>query len=105
MALRQQEAHVKQVREWTDEVKNDKEFGGDKLNDSIALARAAATKFGNDELIQVLDQTGLSNHPAVFKFFVKLGQATKDDSFVGGRQAHSPRDIANILYPSMQQKG
>lgn len=105
MTLRQQQSHVKQVQAWTDEVKSDKDIGGAALNDSIATARAAAERFGTPELITVLDQTGLSNHPEVFRFFVKLGRATKDDNHVGGGQGQTSKSMAEIMYPSMHQKG
>lgn len=106
MVLRQQEAHVKQVESWIDEVHNDKEIGGDKLDENLAVARKAIDTFGSPELKQILNVTGLGNHPAMVKMAVAIGRAISEDGFAaGGRAAGSVKPMEEIMFPSMFNKG
>ena len=102
MVERQQEAHRKLVESWAEEVKGDKELGGDKLNQNLAVAKKAVDAFGGPELKAMLDQTGLGNHPAVIKMFVAVGKKISEDSLVQGDRsgAGAPKSIAERLYPS-----
>lgn len=60
---------------WIDAVKNDVEIGGTKLAASIANAAKAIDAYGSNELRQALELTRAGNHPAVVKFFAKIGAA------------------------------
>ena len=101
MAQRQQEAHVKLVETWTEAVKTDKEIGGDKLAENLGVARKALEAFGTPELKDVLNSTGLGNHPAVIKVFYKFGKAISEDRFVTGGAKGPETDIAKRMFPSM----
>jgi hypothetical protein len=101
MVQRQLEAHAAQVAEWTEAVKTDKEIGGDKLNENLAIARKTIDTFGSPELKNVLNQTGLGNHPEIVKLAYKIGKAISDDGFVRGGNTTAPRSAAEIMYPSM----
>jgi hypothetical protein len=101
MAQRQAEAHAKLVESWTEQVKTDKDIGGDKFTENLAVARKALETFGTPELRDVLNATGLGNHPEVIRAFYKAGKAISDDSFVKGAQGGGETDIARKLFPSM----
>lgn len=101
MVQRQLEAHATQVAEWTEAVKTDKEIGGDKLNENLAIARKTIDTFGSPELKEVLNSTGLGNHPEIVKLAFKIGKAISDDGFVRGGNTSSPRSAAEIMYPTM----
>lgn len=60
-----------------------KEFG-DAFDEKLNLARDAALQFGGEELMEVMDSTGLGNHPEVIKAFAKIGRAMASDEVVGG---------------------
>lgn len=60
----------RQVEDWTTEVK--KEYGT-AYDDKIAVAKRAVRAFGNDNLLNILDTTGLGNHPEMIRTFVKIG--------------------------------
>lgn len=96
MAQRQME-RIEAVRnEWTEKSKTDKEFGGDKLNENLAVAQKALTKFGTDELKALLNESGIGNHPEVIRFFYRAGKSISEDTFVGGHQGEGkaqPRDF------------
>jgi hypothetical protein len=72
--------------EWTQASQTDKEFGGDKLKENIAVAQAALEKFGTPELQQFLVDSGLGNHPEIIRAFYRAGKAVSEDKFVGGKE-------------------
>lgn len=97
---------IEQVRtQWADASKNDKEFGGDKLQDNLAVAKKALDQFGTPELRTLLNESGLGNHPDVIRFMYRAGKAISEDSYVGadvGRSGKSQpkgfNDLASALY-------
>lgn len=93
----QAEAWSKQIAEWGEQVKADKEIGGDKFNASVGLAQRALDQFGNPELREYLNASGLGNHPALVRFCAKVGKSMAEDSFVMPNQG-GQRSAADILY-------
>lgn len=93
----QAEAWSKQVADWGEQVKADKEIGGDKFNASVGAAQRALDQFGNTELREYLNASGLGNHPALVRFCAKVGNAMAEDSFVVPNQG-GQRSAADILY-------
>lgn len=100
-AQRQVEAHTKLVESWVEQVKTDKDIGGDKLEENLGLARKALDHFGTPELKDVLNASGLGNHPEVIKAFLKAGKAISEDKFVAGAPKGSDTDPARKLFPNM----
>lgn len=82
---KQAEAFQQQQATWRNEVTADKEIGGDKLEENLGYAARALDTFAPD-LRQVLNDTGLGNHPAFVRAFVKIGKAISEDRLVGGEQ-------------------
>lgn len=101
MAQRQAEAHANLVESWVEQVKTDKEIGGDKLNENLAVARKAIDTFGTPELKDVLNSTGLGNHPALIKAFFKAGKTISEDKFVAGAPKGPETDMAKRMFPNM----
>jgi len=93
----QAEAWSKQIADWGEQVKADKEIGGDKFNASVGLAQRALDQFGNPELREYLNASGLGNHPALVRFCAKVGKSMAEDSFVMPNQG-GQRSAADILY-------
>jgi hypothetical protein len=100
VAMRQRdvEAHAKQVADWLEQTKTDKEFGGDKLEENLGISRKAMDTFGSPELKQLLDSSGLGNHPAVVRAFFKAGKAISEDRFVTGAQGGGSGATAQSMY-------
>jgi len=90
-----------QIKTWADQAKTDKEFGGDKFEENVALARSAVSKFGTPELKQMLNEYGVGNHPEIIRFMVKVGQLTRED-VPGSKTAtpNKPVDHVALLYPN-----
>jgi hypothetical protein len=102
MAQRQVEAHAKLVETWTEQVKTDKDLGGDKLDENLGIARKAIDTFGSPELKELLNSTGLGNHPEVVKLAFKVGKAISEDGFVQGKAPNSvSNDPAKKMFPNM----
>lgn len=100
-AQRQVDAHLALVESWVDQVKTDKDIGGDKLDENLGIARKALETFGTPELRDVLNASGLGNHPEVIKAFVKAGKAISEDKFVAGAAKGADSDPAKKLFPNM----
>lgn len=69
--------------EWAEAATADKEFGGEKLQENLAIAKTALDKFGTPELRSLLNQSGLGNNPEVIRFMFRAGKAISGDRFVG----------------------
>ena len=100
---------IEQVRtEWADASRNDKEFGGEKLPENLAVAKKALDQFGTPELRTLLNTSGLGNHPDVIRFMYRAGKAISEDRYVGGdigrggnkSQPKGFNDLAAALYES-----
>jgi hypothetical protein len=100
-AQRQVEAHTRLVETWVEQVKSDKDIGGDKLEENLGIARKALETFGTPELRDVLNASGLGNHPEVIRAFVKAGKAISEDRFVTGAAKGNDTDPAKKLFPNM----
>lgn len=94
---RQVEAWQKQTEGWAESVKADKEFGGDKLTANLGAAQCALDQFGNPELREYLESTGLGNHPELVKAFIKVGKAMSEDGVITGKES-GQRSAAEVLY-------
>ena len=104
-------AQVEAIRnEWAQQSQVDKEFGGDKLNENMAVAKKALDSFGTPELRTLLVQSGLGNNPEVIRFMYRAGKAISEDTFVGsspgaGGKPTGPQDFnakAAALYSNQQ---
>ena len=89
------------MNDWQGQSKNDKEFGGDKFEENVGIARSAIDKFGTPELKQLLEEHGVGNHPEVIRFMVKVGKLTAED-VPGGTTTPTSKsqDRVSLLYPN-----
>jgi hypothetical protein len=87
--------------EWLEQSKNDPEFGGAKLDESLKLANKAYEALASPTLKELLKDSGLANHPEMVRLFRKAGEMISTDHFVGGKSTASqkptgPRDFNTI---------
>lgn len=105
------EAWRDQVKTWAEESAKDKEFGGEKYDENLkTVVRPVLDRWGSDELVDILDQTGIAEHPAVIRFLYKVGlDVAKDGEMVFGDRdskggaTKTLADMARQLYPSMSK--
>lgn len=89
--------------EWAASATADKEYGGDKLVESLSTAKKALDAFGTPELRTLLNDSRLGNHPEVIRFMVRAGKAISEDRMVtsgAGKAQASPVSAAKALYPN-----
>jgi hypothetical protein len=91
---------------WLDASKADKEFGGDKLGESLATAKRAIDAYGTPELTQLLNETGIGNHPEVIRFMARAGKGVTETGVVKPDQtaAGTPKTLAERMYPTKSTK-
>jgi len=101
MQARQLEVLQQARQNWAEATKTDQEFGGEKLNENLAVAKKAMDAFGSPELRKLLNESGLGNHPELIRVFFRAGKAISEDGFVpGGRASAPPADPAKRLFPN-----
>ena len=104
----QQQAQIARVRsEWAEASKVDAEFGGTKFNENLAIAKQSIDKFATPEFKQMLDDTGLGNHPEWIRYCYRVSKAFSPDNFEGGHKegGAAPNDfnsMASRLYPGQK---
>lgn len=86
---------------WRDEAQADKEIGGQALAENLSVAKRAVDKFGTPAFRELLEQSGLGNHPEVIRFAARVGKAISEDTFVAGGTASQPATAAKTLFPNM----
>lgn len=89
---------------WLETAKADPEIGGDKWNTSITAAAKALDRFGaakDSDFRNLLETSGLGNHPEMIRMFAKIGAATSEDTTFprAGGNATGARTLAETLYP------
>jgi len=61
----------------------------------------AVRQFATDEFKQLMDETGLGNHPAVVATFEAVGRAFGEDRVITGHSgADTPKDVAYRMFPN-----
>jgi hypothetical protein len=93
---------VEQQKSWVEDAKADAEFGNDKFDESIAVAVKARDSFGTSEFNEMLDSSGLGNHPEMIRFLHRVGKAISENSVIVGGTTTSQLTREAVLYPSMQ---
>lgn len=68
--------------QWAEQSKADPEFGGANFNQNMGQIAAAYRQFATPELKQLLDASGLGNHPEVMRLFYRVGKALSQDTGV-----------------------
>lgn len=90
------------LKQWGESAKADKEFGGDKFDENLAIAAKARDAFATPEFVKFLDETKLGSHPEMLRAFFRIGQRLSEDSFVQGRGgANASQSLAQRMYPNM----
>ncbi|NNA40033.1 peptidase [Pseudomonas lundensis] len=92
-----QQAVVAQGQKWAAEVKSDPELGGENYDKSVASAIKVIQSFGDPALTELLNDSGLGNHPALFKFCHRISAAISEDKFVmPGSQSNAPKEMSIV---------
>ena len=102
-SVQQEQALERQASAWADAVTADKDIGGDKLPETLAIAKKALADLGTPELKDLLEKSKLGNHPEVIRFMAKAGKAISQDSkLVSGSRQTTIESVAQRMYPNMK---
>lgn len=88
---------AQQRDKWAAALKADKDIGGKNYDTNVKSMQRALARFGSPELKQLLENTGLGNHPALAKFCLQVGQKISEDTVIpaggGGGGRKSTEDV------------
>ena len=91
--------HAAQIQKWEAEAKADKTIGGAKFDENVATALKGLAAVADDDFRAILNETGLGNHPAVIRTFLKVGQQIADTPVVKGTPATgAAKTLSAALY-------
>lgn len=90
-----------QQQKWAEEIKADNTFGGQNFDANVQGAQALMRQFGDPELADYLDRTGLGAYPPLVRFMMKLGRAAAEDTIHRGGPSTTPRAPEEVMYPTM----
>jgi len=89
-----------QSNQWINEIQNDREIGGEKLTESLMVAKRAIKQFGGDEAIKLFNENPLyGNNPTLIKLLYKAGlNNPKEDKIVKGSPVGTQRTAEEVMY-------
>ena len=89
-------------KEWVKEARTDAEVGGQDFNQKLAVANKAMKQFATPELVDLFKFTGVGNNVEMVRFLYRVGKALSEDDVHRGTAQPAARDVAKLLFPSMQ---
>lgn len=91
--------HEQQVQAWEEASRNDPDFGGEKLNENLAIANRALEAYDpNGTIRAMLAETGYGNHPDLIRFMLAIGRDLAPDRMVSG--GHNSGGDARAQFPN-----
>lgn len=103
----QNAAYLEQRKAWVGELKADPDFGGQAFDTNVKTAGLALRQFDQDgAALNVLQATGLDNHPAIVKLLHRVGIQVADDTVHTGKSAGSKpeKPLGEALFGDMFKK-
>ena len=89
-------AQREKEQQWAQETK---QLLGPSWEEEVSRAVRAANLFGGAPLRQLLEETGLGNHPAIVRTFAAVGKRISEDvCVVGAASAGSDKTFTQALY-------
>ena len=100
-----QEATAKRLmsQDWIAQVKADPELGGAKYDETIRMSSLARQRFMRPEFLQMLNDSGLGNHPENVRAWAAVGRLMAEANLItSGETPPAPpvKDPLKVLYPN-----
>lgn len=91
-------------KDWQKQTREHPEFGGEKLDKSLAAAKEVALKFGGNDFLGLLRLTGAGNHPEMVSFLNKVAAALPSEGTPVSGQPTSTgeKTLADRLFPASE---
>ena len=80
------QAQAETLKGWQTELKNDQDVGGANLKSSVQAVRGLIERAGGEqasELLNMLNDSGMTDFPPLFKFLHRIASAVGEDAFAG----------------------
>lgn len=87
-----------ELEAWRSEIINDPNLGGENLKRTAEGARRVVQRFGDENLVSLLRDSGYGDNPAVVKFLYKISSIMSEDSLVLGEQGSSEKPLEDYFY-------
>lgn len=75
------EEFEQKTKQWLEDIKADKQLGGDNFKKNIEQAKRVVDRFATQEFKNALNESGFGNHPELVRTFVKIGEAMSEDTY------------------------
>jgi hypothetical protein len=103
---------LNRVKAWDELTRRDKEIGGAALQENIGVVKTFLKRFGNDEVANILRQSGLGSHPEFLRMMYRAGKAISEDNFVTdpgivrNSNPHVKNEVGETMFrfPSLEKK-
>lgn len=93
------EAWAAQNKVWQDEAKSNPDWGGQKIDQTLASVKTIITEYGDASFFEMLSLTGAGNHPAMIGFLHKLSSVLPSEGKPAvGTPGVSERSLAERLF-------
>ena len=96
------------VENWLSDSKNDPEFGRESWDNNSKKIYDFYQKHSTKELSELLNDTGIGNHPEVLRLFYRLSKIHdsysdkgEEDVYVANKPASQFQSIEQLMYPDM----
>jgi len=94
------------VKKWEEELKADRELGGQRLPETQAAVDRFVKRFGSPAFSQMLKEAGYGLNPEVVRVFARAGRAIADDTLVrGGDNVRGPRKTPEEVFYGGKKQG
>lgn len=104
IVTKQQEGFAALRETWQNEAKADAEYGGAKLQESLGHAAQFRDAYGTPKLTELLNESGLGDHPEVVRLFARAGKALSDATFVNPGKTAAERQPGTGFYTNSNMK-
>ena len=98
----QKEQSDVKIESWVEDLKIDKEFGGEKFTQTSEQAHRVMKRFANPEFMTYLNESGLGNYPDLVKTFARIGKVMSEDQLVlPGETKSQPKSLEDVFYKAI----
>jgi hypothetical protein len=108
------DAYIERIEKWGEEVKADKELGGDNLQANLGAIKKVTDAYADEAFSKLIgapspdnpEGLGLGNHPAFLRFLHRVSKSLTDAELIEGDASAPASDTAGLqrLYPTMFQQ-
>ncbi len=97
-------AYTQRNKAWREQLANDKEFGGEHIEETRTNIARVMQRYATPELRAYLNKTGECFNPEIIRLIAKIGKDLGSDNFVGSNgvasRQESSFELAKRLYPN-----